>query len=103
MCACSGVFQERGSANVHDRRHLRNKYHIHVNFKLYAAAVLQMGLKSQGGTLIFSSYVGSGPASTVHLYKIPGISSTQFRFEILATPTNIAILYLDLKKRPQNA
>ena len=29
-----------------------------------------------GGTLIFSSYVGSGQASTVHPQKISGISST---------------------------
>ena len=29
-----------------------------------------------GGTLIFSSYVGSGQASTVHPEKISGISST---------------------------
>ena len=41
-----------------------------------------------GGTLIFSSYVGSGPASTVHPKKI---------FEILATPKISPILYLDLK------
>ena len=29
----------------------------------------------QGGTLIFSAYVGSDPASTVHPKKISGISS----------------------------
>ena len=29
-----------------------------------------------GGTLIFSSYIGSDPASTVHPKKISGISST---------------------------
>ena len=29
-----------------------------------------------GGTLIFSAYVGSDPASTVHPQKISGISST---------------------------
>ena len=57
-----------------------------------------------GGTLIFSSYVGSDPASTVHPQKISGISSTPKKiFEILATPKNIQILYLDLKKRPKNA
>ena len=54
-----------------------------------------------GGTLFFSAYVGLDPASTVHPKKISGISSTQKKiFEILATPKNIPILYLDLKKRP---
>ena len=33
-----------------------------------------------GGTLIFSTYVGSGPASTVHLQKISGISSTPKKY-----------------------
>ena len=54
-----------------------------------------------GGTLIFSTYVGSDPASTVHPQKISGISSTPKIFEILATPKNIRILYLDLKKDPK--
>ena len=31
---------------------------------------------AQGGTLIFSAYVGSDPASTVHPQKISGISNT---------------------------
>ena len=54
------------------------------------------------GTLIFSTYVGSDPASTVHPKKISGISSTQKQiFEILATQKNIPILYLDLKKDPK--
>ena len=34
----------------------------------------------QGGTLIFSTYVGSGPASTVHSKKISGISSTPKKY-----------------------
>ena len=39
-----------------------------------------------GGTLIYSSYVDSGPASTVHPKKISGISSTpQKILEIIAT------------------
>ena len=38
----------------------------------------------------FSSYVGSGPASTVHPTKISGTSSTPKK--------NSPILYLDLKK-----
>ena len=36
----------------------------------------------------FSSYIGSGPASTVHPPKISGISSTPKKFEILATTKN---------------
>ena len=34
------------------------------------------GVGGGGGTLIFSSYVGSGPASTLHPKKKSGISST---------------------------
>ena len=33
-----------------------------------------------GGTLIFSAYVGSGPASTVHPKQISEISSTQKKY-----------------------
>ena len=36
--------------------------------------------KAQGGTLIFSAYVGSDPASTVHPQKISGISSTPKKY-----------------------
>ena len=54
-----------------------------------------------GGTLIFSAYVGSDPASTVHPPKnIRNFKHPKKIFEILATPKNIPILYLDLKKRP---
>ena len=34
----------------------------------------------QGGTLIFSSYVGSGQASIFHQKKISGISSTPKKY-----------------------
>ena len=33
-----------------------------------------------GGTLIFSAYVGSDPASTLHPPKISGISSTPKKY-----------------------
>ena len=58
--------------------------------------------KAKGGcTLIFSLYIGSDPASTIHPQKISGISSTPKKiFEILATPKNIPNLCIDLKKRP---
>ena len=43
-----------------------------------------------GGTPHFSSYVGSGPASTLHPIDISGISFSQKKvFKILATPRNI--------------
>ena len=34
----------------------------------------------RGGTLIFSSYIGSGPASTLHPKKISEISSTPKKY-----------------------
>ena len=52
-------------------------------------------------TLIISSYVGSGPASTVHPKKISGVSSTAKKFEILATKKIFPILYLDFIKDPK--
>ena len=54
-----------------------------------------------GGTLIFSAYLGSDPASTVHPKKYQEFQAPQKIFEILATPKNIPILYLDLKKDPK--
>ena len=67
--------------------------------------------QSKGGGVLsfFSSYVGSGPASTV---RPPPPKKKKFQeppkiFEILAPPPQKkkipSILYLDLKKRPQNA
>ena len=54
------------------------------------------------GTLIFSAYVGSDPASTVHQNKnIRNSKHPKKIFEILATQKNIPILYLDLKKDPK--
>ena len=53
-----------------------------------------------GGTLTFSSYIGLDPASSVYKKNISEISGiTQKIFEILATPKNIPILYIDLKKK----
>ena len=49
----------------------------------------------QGGTLIFSSYIGSGPASTVHPKKME-FQAPQKIFEILASQKIPPILYLDL-------
>ena len=47
-----------------------------------------------GGTLIFSSYLGLGPASTVHPKKYQEFQVPQKIFEILATPKISPILYL---------
>ena len=56
----------------------------------------------QGGTLIFSAYVRSDPASTVHPQKnVRNFKHPQKIFEIIAIPKNIPILYLDLKKDPK--
>ena len=60
---------------------------LRPNFFVVASKVVATrggGGGGGGGTLIFSSYVGSGPASTVS-----EISSTPKIFEILATPQNI--------------
>ena len=53
-----------------------------------------------GGTLFFFAYVGSDPASTVHPQKYQKFQAPQKKFEIFATPKNIPILYIYLKKRP---
>ena len=70
-----------------------------------------------GGTLIFSSYVGSGPVSTftkkknifirglgpsIYLYqkKIRNFKHPKKVFDMLTTQKISPILYLDLKKRP---
>ena len=57
------------------------------------------GVATSVGTLIFSSYVGLCPASTVYP---PKIWEYQEIFEIFATPKTILILYIYLKKRPRN-
>ena len=56
-------------------------------------------MSPRGGTLIFSSYVGSDPASTVHPKKNQEFQAPQKNIKILATPKNIPILYIDLKKK----
>ena len=56
-------------------------------------------MSPRGSTLIFSSYVGSDPASTVHPKKYQEFQAPQKNIKILATPRNIPILYIDLKKK----
>ena len=61
--------------------------------------MMHMGSQGGGGGYShFSAYVGSGPASTTR--HIRNFKHPQKIFEILATPKNTPILYLDLKKRP---
>ena len=43
-----------------------------------------------GGTLIFSAYVGSDPASTVHPQKISEISSTSKKYLKFLQPKKIS-------------
>ena len=67
---------------------------IKQGFSPVSAAVkftnMHTALTDQGGTPNFSSYEGSGPASTVHPQNISGSSNTPKKiFEILATPKNI--------------
>ena len=54
-----------------------------------------------GGTLIFSSYVGSDPASTVHPKKHEEFQAPQKNIKILATPKNTQFCTLTLKKDPK--
>ena len=42
-----------------------------------------------GGSLFFSSYIGSGQASTIHPQKYQEFQAPQKIFEILATQQNI--------------
>ena len=51
-----------------------------------------------GGGGLFSSYIGSGPASTVHPKQISRISSTPKNIEIIANPKNIPFCTLALRK-----
>ena len=63
--------------------------------------VMRQSWGGGGGTLIFSSYVGSGPASTVHQKKYQEFQAPPKKFEILATKKIFPILYLDFIKDPK--
>ena len=54
----------------------------------YASKMFDL-MHPQGGTLIFSSYVGSGLASTIHPKKISGISSTPTK--LLKQPCTLSL------------
>ena len=71
---------------------------IAANLTIFADATATQLPK--GGTLIFTAYVGSDPASTVHPKKYQEFQAPQKIFGILVTQKNIPILYLDLKKGP---
>ena len=49
-----------------------------------------------GGTLVFSAYVGSDPASTVHPKKLSEISNTPLKFRNL-TPKRMDRAYVCMK------
>ena len=62
---------------------------IRIFFYIFSVGLIPLGEGGGGGgTLIFPSYVDSGPASTVHLKHISG-KALQKIFEILATPKYI--------------
>ena len=64
----------------------------------------EMGMRFQpqgGGVLNFFRIRRLGPSIYRSPPKISGISSTPKIFEILATPKNNPILYIDLKKDPK--
>ena len=73
---------------------------IHILFHIQMGSSVDItphGDPRGGGTLICSSYVGLGPASTVHHPKISGISSTQ---KISSYPQKIFI-FLKTKKNSE--
>ena len=77
------------SASLRPRHtHSHNIYcYLSIFLFLYWLSIMPPGGE---GTLIFSTYVGSGPASTVHPPKnIRNFKHPQKIFEILATPKNI--------------
>ena len=55
----------------------------------------------QGGTLIFSAYVGSDPASTVHPKKYQKFQAPQKNIWHFCNTKNIPILYIYLRKDPK--
>ena len=68
-------------------------------FIFFSVGLIPLG--EGGGTLIFPSYVRSGPASTVHPIKYQEFQAPQKIFEILATPKNISqICTLTLREDP---
>ena len=73
----------------HGSRELRRGGGGSLKHSLSHHRISQRALRTPGGTLIFYSYVGSGPASTIHPKIVSGITSTPKIFEILATPKNI--------------
>ena len=65
-------------------------------------ARIPMGGSPRGGTLIFSAYVGSDLASTVHPKKISGISSTPKKYLKFYQPKKISkFCTLTLEKDPK--
>ena len=76
------------------KKSLPGKVRIHL--------LINLGAQWGGGTLIFSRIRRLGPS----IYRSPKKNIRNFKhpqkiFEILATPKNILILYIDLKKDPK--
>ena len=64
--------------------------------------ILDEPISPRGGTLIFSAYVGSDPASTVHPKKISEISSTPKKYVKFLQPKKISrFCIITLRKDPK--
>ena len=73
-----------------------------INSIIYALGLLSSHGKRQGGYSNFSAYVGSDPASTVHLQKISEISSTPKIYLKILQPQKISRLCIfTLRKDPK--
>ena len=69
---------------------------------LHDLVVVMRQSQGGGGTLIFSSYVGSSPASTVHPKNIRNFNHPQKIFEIFSNPQKYPpFCNLILKKTPK--
>ena len=60
-----------------------------VHIEILGQRIEYKNPRGGGGTLIFASYVGSGPASFLRLKNIRNFKHPKQIFEILATPKNI--------------
>ena len=84
-----------------------NAFYWYQIFALHSAVVEVQemfswhGSPRGGGTLIFSAYVGSDPASTVHPKKYQEFQAPKKIFEILVTKKISQFCTLTLKKDPK--
>ena len=82
------------------RNHVNITYGTPYRMFLYIQKNPEIRISVRGDVLIFSSYVGSDPTSTVHPKKYQEFQAHQKIFEIIATPKKSPVLYIDFKERP---